>query len=142
MPDGLFDQFSRFDGIQANGDPPDHAAAYLHIKRLRDLHDVTSPGEFITATSVVDSERFVTVYESESAGKDHLFGNYPRIVSFSVDGRFIFAQNTDPAAPARFRESVECLRQDDTSSDAGLIDFSRGKPELSQPESRQPPAAA
>ena len=128
--------------MQANWDPPDHAGAYLHIKRLLDPHDVISPGEFITAPPVVDSERLVTVYESESAGRDHLSGNYPRIISFSVDGRFIFVRNTDRSAPARFRDSVECLRQDDTPSAAGLIDFSRGEPELSQPESRQPPTAA
>ena len=88
--------------MQASGDPPDDAGAYLHIERLLDPHEVTSPGEFITAPPVVDNERFVTAYESESTGTDHLFGNYPRIISFSVDGRFIFARNTDPAAPARF----------------------------------------
>ena len=95
--------------MQTSGDPPDGGGAYLHIKRPLGLHDVTSPEEFITSPPVVDTERFVTVYESESAGRDHLSGNYPRIISFSVDGRFIFVRNTDPSAPARFRDSVECL---------------------------------
>ena len=104
-PDGLFDQFSRFDGMQANWDPPDHAGAYLHIKRLLDLHDVTSPGEFITAPPVVDSERLVTVYESESAGRGSFVRQVPedRFPSAWMDGSYSL-RNTDPSAPAKFRE--------------------------------------
>ena len=135
LPDHLFDEFSRFDGMQANGNPPDDAGAYPRIQRFLDRHDVTSREAFITALPEVFKERSVMVSASELAGKDHVSGGHPRIISFGGDGRFIFAWSTDPATPSGYRDSVEFLRQDATAWTAGVIDFSRGEPELSQPKS-------
>ena len=135
LPTGMFEDFSRFAGMAANGDPPDNSGSYPRIQRFLDRHDVTSLEAFITALPEVFKERSVMVSASESAGKVHGSGGYPRIISFGGDGRFIFAWSIDPAAPSGYRDSIEFLRQDATAWTAGVIDFSRGEPELSQPES-------
>ena len=135
LPDNLFDAFSRFDGVQSNGAPPDNSADHPRIRRFLARHAVTSPEEFIAALPSLYRERFVMVYESESPAVDHVSGAHPRIVSWGADGQFIFAWNTDPDAPAEFRDGVEFLRQDDTAWTAGIVDFSGTTPSITEPES-------
>ena len=77
------------------------------------------------------------VYASESPARDHVSGDYPRIVSWGGDGRFTFAWNTDPTAPTEFRDVVEFLRRGDSQWSAGLIDFSGATPTVTEPESCQ-----
>ena len=137
LPDNLFDAFSRFDGVQANGAPPDNSGDYPRIRRFLARHAVTSPEEFIAALPSLYRERFVMVYESESPAVDHVSGAHPRIASWGADGQFIFAWNTDPDAPADFRTGVEFLRQDDTAWTAGIVDFSGTTPSITEPESCQ-----
>ena len=133
LPAGLFDEFSRFDGMAANGDPADNSGSYPRIGRFLDRHGVTSPEEFIAALPDLHKQRFSFVYESEAAEREHVSYEYPRFVSWGADGRFIFAWNTDPDAPSRFRDAVEFLRQDETDWRAGVIDFSGEDPEITEP---------
>ena len=135
LPDGMFSDFSRFAGMQPNGDPPDNTGDYPRINRFLDTHRVTSPEEFIAALPAQYKERFAMVYESEAAAADHVSGHYPRITSWGGDGRFTFAWNTDPRAPSEFRDVVEFLRQDDTAWTAGVIDFSGAAPTIIEPAS-------
>ena len=135
LPDDLFDEFSRFDGMQANGDPPNDSGDYRRIQRFLDRHAVTSPEEFVAALPLVYRERFVLMYKSGAAAAEHVSSGHPRVISWGAHGHFTFAWNTDPDAPEPFRDSVEFLRQDDTAWTAGVIDFSSGTPEITEPES-------
>ena len=135
LPVGLFDDFSRFNGIQANGDPADNSGSYPRIQRFLDRHDITSPEEFIAALPPLLKERFAMMYSSEAAARDHVSAEHPRIISWGADGQFIFAWNTDAEAPPEFRESVEFLRQDGFSWTAGVVDFSGTIPEITEPDS-------
>ena len=137
LPDGLFEEFSRFDGMQADGIQPDNSGAYPRIRRFLDRHDVSSPEEFIAALPSLYLQRFVLMYESESPAQPHVSGEHPRVISWGADGDFIFSWNTDPDAPAMFRESVEFLRQDEFAWSVGVIDFSGATPEITEPASCQ-----
>ncbi len=96
---------------------------------------VNTVEEFIAALPALYKERFAMVFASESPARDHVSGDYPRMVSFGGDGRFVFSWNTDPAAPAMFRDGVEFLRRNDTEWSAGIIDFSGGTPTVTEPAS-------
>ena len=124
LPDGMFHDFSRFDGILSNGDVATDTGDYPHIDRFLTKHVITSPEEFIAALSPLYKERFTVVFRSQAAARDHVSGDYPRIISFGADGRFTFAWNTDPDAPSTFRDSVEFIRQNDGDWSTGIIDFS------------------
>lgn len=137
LPPGFFDEFSRFDGMQPNGAPPDNSGDYPRIQRFLDRHSVTSPEEFIAALPAPHKQHFVMVYESEAAARAHVSPDHPRIASWGAEGDFIFAWNTDPDAPIGFRETVEFLRQNETAWTAGIIDFSGADPEISEPASCQ-----
>ena len=137
LPNGMFGAFSRFDGMHANGDPPDESGSYPKIQRFLDRHSVTSPEAFIAALHDVYRQRFAMVYASESPAQPHVSGGFPRIVSWGGDGRFTFAWNTDPSAPAALGNVVEFLRQGDDQWSAGVIDFSGGTPSITEPSSCQ-----
>ena len=137
VPDGLFEDFSRFDGMQADGSQPDNSGAYPRITRFLDRHEVTSPEEFIAALPPLHLKRFVMMFRSESPARSHVSGEHPRVISWGADGEFIFSWNTDQAAPAMFRESVEFLRQNETDWTVGVIDFSGATPEITEPASCQ-----
>ena len=135
LPGGMFEDFSRFDGMQSNGELTADTGAYPHIDRFLTKHSITSPEEFIAALPPLYKERFIVVFRSKAAAKDHVSGDHPRIISFGADGRFTFAWNTDPDAPSRFRESVEFLRKNDEDWSAGIIDFSGESPSVTEPAS-------
>ena len=135
LPDGMFHDFSRFDGILSNGDVTTDTGDYPHIDRFLTKHVITSPEEFIAALSPLYKERFTVVYRSQAAARDHVSGDYPRIISFGADGRFTFAWNTDPDAPSTFRDSVEFMRQNDDDWSTGIIDFSEDSPSITEPAS-------
>ncbi|MCY4497956.1 MAG: leucine-rich repeat domain-containing protein, partial [Rhodospirillaceae bacterium] len=135
LPQDLFDEFSRFDGMKENGDAPDNSGDYPRIKRFLSRHDVTSPEEFIAALPDLYRERFVLMYDSKAAAAAHVSADHPRVISWGADGNFIFAWNTDPDAPAEFRDSVEFLRQNDLDWTAGIIDFSGADTEIEEPTS-------
>ena len=137
LADGMFDDFSRFDGIQSNGDLAGDTGDHPRINRFLTKHNITSPEEFIAALPPLYQERFTMVYQSEAAARDHVSGDHPRIISIGGDGRFTFAWNTDPDAPSQFRDAVEFLRQNDDDWSAGIIDFSRTNPAISEPASCQ-----
>ena len=137
LPEGLFEELSRFDGFAANGDAPDNSASYPRIQRFIDRHSITSPEEFIAALPDAYKQRFVMMYSSEAPAAPHVSGDYPRVISFGGDGALTFAWNTDPSAPAMFRQSVEFLRQNDTDWTAGVIDFSGESPQIVEPASCQ-----
>ena len=137
LPDGLFEEFSHFDGMQADGSQPDNSGSYPRIQRFLDRHEVSSPEEFIAALPPPYLQRFVLMYRSESPAAPHVSGDYPRVISFGGDGAMTFAWTTDPSAPAPFRQSVEFLRQNDTDWAAGVIDFSGASPQIIEPASCQ-----
>ena len=137
LPDGMFGEFSRFDGMQANGDPPDDSGSFPKIQRFLDRHSVTSPEAFIAALPAVYRQRFAMVYASEAPAQPHVSEDFPRIVSWGGDGRFTFAWNTDASAPAELGNVVEFLRQGDDRWSAGVIDFSGGTPSVTEPSSCQ-----
>ena len=137
LPEGLFEELSRFDGFAANGDAPDNSGSNPRIQRFIDRHSITSPEEFIAALPDAYKQRFVLVYSSEAAAAAHVSGDYPRAISFGGDGALTFAWNTDPSAPAEFRQSVEFVRQNDTDWTAGVIDFSGESPQIIEPASCQ-----
>ena len=135
LPDGMFHDFSRFDGILSNGNVTTDTGDYPHIDRFLTKHGITSPEEFIASLSPLYKERFTVVFRSKAAARDHVSGDYPRIISFGADGRFTFAWNTDPDAPSTFRDSVEFIRQNDDDWSAGIIDFSGNSPSITEPAS-------
>ena len=137
LPEGLVQELSRFDGFAANGDAPDNSGSHPRIQRFIDRHGITTPEEFIAALPDAYKQRFVLVYSSEAAAAAHVSGDYPRAISFGGDGALTFAWNTDPSAPAEFRESVEFVRQNDTDWSAGVIDFSGESPQIVEPASCQ-----
>ena len=137
LPGGMFGDFSRFAGMQVNGDPPENSGSYPHINRFLEKHSVSTPEQFIAALPAVYKQRFALVYASESPAQDNVSGDFPRIVSWGGDGRFTFAWNTDPAAPPELREVVEFLRQGDDQWSAGVIDFSGRTPSITEPASCQ-----
>ena len=137
LPEELFEDLSRFAGIQADGSPPDNAGPYPRLQRFLDRHDVNSPEEFVGALPPMYLQRFVLMLDSESPARLHVSGEHPRVISWGADGEFIFAWNTDPDASTEFRESVRFLRQDELAWSAGVIDFSRGNPEITEPASCQ-----
>ena len=99
------------------------------------LNGVETVDQFIGKLPALYKERFSMVFESDSPARAHVSGQYPRIVSWGPDGRFIFSWNTDPAAPASFRNGVEFLRRGSTEWSAGSIDFSGATPVVTEPES-------
>ena len=137
LPEGLFEELSRFDGFAANGDAPDNSGSHPRIQRFIDRHSITTPEEFIAALPDAYKQRFVLVYSSEAAAAAHVSGEYPRAISFGGDGALTFAWNTDPSAPAQFKQSVEFVRQNDTDWSAGVIDFSGASPQIIEPASCQ-----
>ncbi|MYB17838.1 MAG: hypothetical protein F4Y16_02430, partial [Holophagales bacterium] len=137
LPDGMFDEFSWFDGTGADGSAPDNSGSYPRIQRFLDRHDVTSPEEFVAALPELYQERFAIMYQSKALARDHVSVEHPRIVSWGAHGQIIFAWNTDPDAPSNFRDAVEFLRPDDTDWTAGIIDFSGSEPSISEPTSCQ-----
>ena len=137
LPEGLVQELSRFDGFAANGDAPDNSGSHPRIQRFIDRHSITTPEEFIAALPDAYKQRFVLVYSSEAAAAAHVSGDYPRAISFGGDGALTFAWNTDPSAPAEFRQSVEFVRQNDTDWTAGVIDFSGESPQIIEPASCQ-----
>ena len=106
LPDGMFGDFSRFDGMQSNGELTADTGAYPHIDRFLTKHSITSPEEFIAALSALYKERFTVVFRSKGGRTGPVSGDHPRIISFGADGRFTFAWNTDRDAPSNFRETV------------------------------------
>ena len=137
LPDGLFEEFSRFAGMGSDGSPPDSDSSHPLIEGFIERNDVTTVEEFIEALPDIYKERFVMMYQSEAAAKDHVSSDHPRIIAFGGDGRFTFAWNTDPDAPDQFRESVEFLRQNDDDWSVGIVDFSGETPSIVEPESCQ-----
>ena len=133
LPAGLFPEFSRFDGMGANGDPPDNSGSYPRIQRFLDRHEVESPEDFVAALPTLYKQHFAMMYRSESPAQAHVSGDHPRVISWGPDGRFIFAWTTDESTPARMRESVEFLRQNDLDWTAGVIDFNGATPEITEP---------
>ena len=132
----MFHDFSRFDGILSNGNvTTDTGDYYPNIDSFLREHGITSPEEFIAALPPLYKERFTVVFRSQAAARDHVSGDYPRIISFGADGRFTFAWNTDPDAPSTFRDSVEFIRQNDDDWSAGIIDFSGNSPSITEPAS-------
>ena len=137
LPDGPFEEFSRFDGMGADGTAADNSGAYPRIQRFLDRHQVTSAEEFIAALPPLYLKRFAMMFRSGSPARSHVSGEHPRVISWGADGEFIFSWNTDQAAPAMFRESVEFLRQNETDWSVGVIDFSGATPEITEPASCQ-----
>ena len=135
LPEGMFDDLTRFYGMGANGVAPDNSGTYPRIQRFVNDHSITSPEEFIAALPDLYKERFVMVYESEAAAKDHVSGDYPRIISWGADGRMTFAWNTDPTAPSEFKDGVEFLRKNEDDWTAGVVDFSGTTPTITEPAS-------
>ena len=135
LPDGMFDELSRFDGIQSNGDAPDNSGDYPRIQRFLDRDGITSAEEFIDALPPWYKKRFAMTYTSGSPAVDHVSSEHPRVASWGTDGSFIFAWNTDPDAPDKFRKSVEFLRQNDDDWTAGVVDFTGESPAVTAPES-------
>ena len=70
LPDGMFGDFSRFDGMQSNGELTADTGAYPHIDRFLTKHSITSPEEFIAALSALYKERFTVVFRSKAAAQD------------------------------------------------------------------------
>ena len=137
LPDGPFEDFSRFDGMGADGTAADNSGAYPRIQRFLDRHQVTSAEEFIAALPPLYLKRFAMMFRSGSPAQSHVSGEHPRVISWGADGEFIFSWNTDQAAPAMFRESVEFLRANETDWSVGVIDFSGATPEITEPASCQ-----
>ena len=135
LPEGMFDDLTRFYGMGANGVAPDNSGIYPRIQRFVNDHSITSPEEFIAALPDLYKERFVMVYESEAPAKDHVSGDYPRIISWGADGRMTFAWNTDPTAPSEFKDGVEFLRKNEDDWTAGVVDFSGTTPTITEPAS-------
>ena len=135
LPAGMFSDFSRFAASPQNVDLPPWGIEAGSLERF--LNGVRTVEQFIAALPDLYKERFSMVYASESPAQDHVSSNYPRIVSFGGDGRFTFAWNTDPAAPAEFRDVVEFMRRGDSRWSAGLIDFSGSTPAVTEPASCQ-----
>ena len=137
LPDGMFDDFSRFDGMQSSGELATDTGEYPRIHRFLTKHGITNPEEFIAALPPLYKERFAMVYRSKAAAQLHVSGRHPRIISFGGDGRYTFAWNTDPDAPSEFRDTVEFLRQNDDDWTTGVIDFSGETATISEPASCQ-----
>ena len=138
LPAGLFDEFSRFAGMGTDGTIPAREGDYPLIAGFIERNNVTTVEEFIEALPDLYKERFVMNYQSEAAAKDHVSYEHPRITAFGGDGRYTFAWNTDPDAPAPFQESVEFLRQNESDWTAGVIDFSgEGTPTITEPAACQ-----
>ena len=134
LPDGLFGELSRFDGFQANGDPPDNSGPHARLRRFLDRHSITSVEEFISALPALHQERFVMVYRSEALAPQAITEEHPRIIAWGADARFVFSWPTNPETPHPFGESVEFLHQaDDRTWMAGVIDFSTPTPKIAQP---------
>ena len=72
LPDGLFEELSLFDGMQADGSQPDNSGPYPRIQRFLDRHAVSSPEEFIAALPTSYLQRFVLMYRSESPAAPRL----------------------------------------------------------------------
>ena len=137
LPAGLFDEFSRFAGMGTDGTLPAVEGNYPLIEGFIERNSVTTVEEFIEALPDLYKERFVMNYQSEAAARDHVSYEHPRIATFGGDGRFTFAWNTDPDAPAPFQESVEFLRQNESDWSAGVIDFSGDEPSITEPAACQ-----
>ena len=133
LPDGMFDDFSRFDGMQSSGELAADTGEYPRISRFLTKHGITNPEEFIAALSPLYKERFTMVYRSKAAARLHVSGRHPRIISFGGDGGYTFAWNTDPDAPSEFLDTVEFLRQNDDDWTTGVIDFSGETATISEP---------
>ena len=130
-PDPRFGDRARFAGAQDTADLPSWGVDAGSLDRF--LNGVYTVEQFIAALPALHKERFAMVFASESPARDHVSINYPRIVSWGGDGRFTFSWNTDPAAPAQFRDGVEFLRRGDSEWSAGIIDFSGGAPTVTEP---------
>ena len=131
LPAGMFRDSSALAASQQNVDLPPWGIDAGSVERF--LNGVRTVEGFIAALPALYKERFAMVYASESPAQDHVSPDYPRIASWGGDGRFIFSWNTDPAAPAEFRNVVEFLRRGDSRWSAGLIDFSGTAPVVSEP---------
>ena len=137
LADDLFGEFADLAGFQTNGTMPDNSGSYPRIQRFLDANEVTSPEGFIANLPSPHKQRFAMVYKSEAAARDHVSYDHPRFVSWGADGQFVFAWNTDPDAPVKFRESVEFLRQNEDDWTVGIIDFSGETPAIRTPASCQ-----
>ena len=131
MSSPAFSDSPRFAAMQDNADLPPWGVDAGSLDRF--LDEVNTVEQFIAALPALYKERFAMVFASESPARDHVSSNYPRILSWGGDGRFIFSWNTDPAAPAQFRNGVEFLRRGDSEWSAGIIDFSARTPTVTEP---------
>ena len=135
LPDGMFGDFSRFDGMQSNGELTADTGAYPHIDRFLTKHSITSPEEFIAALPALYKERFTVVFRSKAAAQD--------LCPVITRGSFPLAQmdgSSSPGTPTEthrpiFRETVEFLRKNDEDWSAGIIDFSEDSPSITEPAS-------
>ena len=77
-------------------------------------------------------KKYVTlVFESEALHRDFVSGDYPRVVSWGADGRFILSWSTHPNTPSY--QSVEFLQHDMDRWILGVIDFSEDRPSVKNP---------
>ena len=133
LPAGMFADSLRDSGLADSVDLPPWGLDAGFLESF--LNGAQTVEQFIAGLPALYKERFVMVYRSESPAQDHVSGEYPRIVSWGGDGRFIFSWNTDPATPVGMRDVVEFLRRGDTQWSAGMIDFSGATPTVTEPDS-------
>ena len=100
------------------------------LNSVRD-RQITSVEDFVAALPVLHKRHVAFVYRSEALFKEFISGQYPRVISWGADGRFVFSWSTDPASPGH--EFVEFLKPERDRWIAGVIDFSGSTPTLREP---------
>ena len=100
------------------------------LNTLRD-RQITSVEDFVAELPPLHKRHVAFVYRSEALFKEFISGDFPRVISWGADARFVFSWSTDPASPGHaFVEFLKPLRD---RWIAGVIDFSGPTPALREP---------
>ena len=101
------------------------------ISEFIENESIESVEEFIEALPPLHKRHFLLVFNSEAPNKDFVSEDYPRIISWGANARFILSWATNPDVPNY--QSVEFLEQGSNRWTSGAIDFSSSPPEISNP---------
>ncbi len=101
------------------------------ISEFIENESIESVEEFIEALPPLHKRYFLLVFNSEAPNKDFVSEDYPRIISWGANARFILSWATNPDIPKY--QSVEFLEQGSDRWTSGVIDFSSSPPEISNP---------
>ena len=100
------------------------------LRHLRD-HGVTTVEGLVNALPPLHRSHAALVFESQALGAEFVSDEFPRVVSWGADARFVLSWSTDPDSP--FAESVEFLEPGRERWAAGVIDFSGDRPAIRYP---------